>query len=122
MVKIYIGLITEVLEDYTIKFNIPGYAELAGEGVASPAIKLTRFPDVNEEVMLIQPNDKIEIFTYLLMTQDEDGISLQYLDKGWIRIDKEGAIFIENSSKGSIKLDKEGKVNINGHLEISKPS
>jgi len=103
MVKMYIGKVTKVLPDYTINFNIPGYAELAGEGVASPAVKLAQLPIVNDQVLLIQPNDQIEIFVYFLSKQDTLGISIQ-------------------NGSSYVRILPSGHVNINGHLLINPPS
>ena len=87
MVRFFIGTVFDVLEDQSITFNITDWADDIGSPPpsATPATRLSRYPQEGDEVLIIQPDAKFEIFLYLITPDDNFDVSLDY-GPAYIRI------------------------------------
>lgn len=102
-----------------ITFSIPGVKDLNPGPYAVPFTKQNRYPKKDDFVMVIQPEESVEVFYYVVEPSSDNTISLTY---------KDNQVLVEDSS---IKLTcgKDGttiemsttQVNVNGGaLIISK--
>lgn len=137
--RMFIGKVETVEDNHVITFSIDSFADnLSPYPKAVAMTKLTRFPQVNDEVFIIQPDSDFEIFLYTLTSDDTFDISLNY-DKASINLSKldddNYQISLDTSNNSSLIMNKDkvlitmgnstinmvkDKVTINGHLEVSK--
>ena len=75
--RMFIGKVETVEDNHVITFSIDSFADnLSPYPKAVAMTKLTRFPQVNDEVFVIQPDSDFEIFLYTLTSDDTFDISL----------------------------------------------
>lgn len=137
--RMFIGKVETVEDNHVITFSIDSFADnLSPYPKAVAMTKLTRFPQVNDEVFIIQPDSDFEIFLYTLTSDDTFDISLNY-DEATINLSKPSdddyKIELNTSKNSSLVMNKDNvtlkmgsseikmessKVTINGHLEVSK--
>ncbi len=136
--RMFIGKVETVEDNHVITFSIDNFADnLSPYPKAVAMTKLTRFPQVDDEVFIIQPDSDFEIFLYTLTSDDNFDISLNY-DKATINLSKPSddnyQIELNTSKNSSLIMDKDkvkitmgnskiemesSKVTINGHLEVT---
>ena len=136
--RMFIGKVETVEDNHVITFSIDSFADnLSPYPKAVAMTKLTRFPQVNDEVFVIQPDSDFEIFLYTLTSDDNFDISLNY-DEATINLSKPSddnyQIELNTSKNSSLIMDKDkvtitmgkskiemksSKVTINGHLEVT---
>lgn len=87
--RMFIGKVETVEDNHVITFSIDNFADnLSPYPKAVAMTKLTRFPQVDDEVFIIQPDSDFEIFLYTLTSDDTFDISLNY-DESYVSIKKE---------------------------------
>ena len=136
--RMFIGKVETVEDNHVITFSIDSFADnLSPYPKAVAMTKLTRFPQVNDEVFVIQPDSDFEIFLYTLTSDDTFDISLNY-DEATINLSKPSdddyQIELNTSKSSSLIMNKDNvtvtmgnskiemkssKVTINGHLEVT---
>lgn len=137
--RMFIGKVETVENNHVITFSIDNFADnLSPYPKAVAMTKLTRFPQVDDEVFIIQPDSDFEIFLYTLTSDDNFDISLNY-DEATINLSKpsdddyqielntsKDSSLVMNKDKVTITMGKSeikmesSKVTINGHLEVTK--
>lgn len=107
--RMFIGKVETVEDNHAITFSIDSFADnLSPYPKAVAMTKLTRFPQVNDEVFVVQPDSDFEIFLYTLTSDDTFDISLNY-DESYVSIKKENGkyeISLSTSDKISLRQDK----------------
>lgn len=114
MIRFFIGEVYTVDPDtHTITFNIPYWADDIGGNppMATPAMKLSRYPQEGDEVLILQPDTNFEIFMYFLTPDDNFDISMNY-GPACIKIVNNGdddnpdySISIDTSNGSTINMD-----------------
>lgn len=132
MIRIFIGKVETIEDNQIVTFSISDIQEsMSPFPSASPMTKLTRYPEVGDEVVIIQPDKDFEIFVYTLTPDENFDISLQY-GTSYIKIsDSDNSFPINIYSEKSINLNVNdstilvNKDNVNlkiGKSEISMSS
>lgn len=124
MIRFMIGEVKEVTEDHTITFNLSDWAEEIGSPPpsATPLTKLTRFPQEGDEVFILQPDSKFEIFFYTLTPDDRFDISLNY-GLAYVRIYKQDDKYIikaDDSQKTTFTMtENQSMLEVAGSANVS---
>lgn len=63
---------------------------------AVPLNELMRFPQMNDDIVILKPNDDMDLYYYIQTHTDDTKISLEFNDS-YIKIDKEGNINIKST-------------------------
>lgn len=105
MIQFYIGKVETVLDNHVITFSVDTIADqLSPAPKAVAAMKLTRYPQIGDEVLILRPDSDFEIFLYWLTSDDVFDISLNY-DEAYIRIykdDNDKYVIEANDSQGTV--------------------
>lgn len=114
MIRFFIGTVYTVdSSTHTITFNVPYWADEIGDTppMATPAMKLSRYPQEGDEVLLLQPDTQFEIFMYFLTPDDDFDISMNY-GSACIRIVNNGdddnpdySVTIDTSNGSTVNMD-----------------
>lgn len=121
MSRLFIGKAIECDEEQVVTFSILDFADVGDTLTASPMCRLSRFPVEGDELLIIQPDSRVEIFMYTIMPEDRD-ISLNY-GKAKVKItattrpdekgeDGEYEIELDTDTDSKIKLSKD-KIEVN---------
>ena len=79
MVRIFIGRVETIEDNQVITFSFTDIQDsMSPFPSASPMTKLTRYPEVGDEVMILQPDKDFEVFVYTITPDNNFDISLQY--------------------------------------------
>ena len=72
--RLFIGTVDSVESDYTIRFDLDTFeGNVSPLPRATPATTTMRFPVEGDEVLIVQPNDKLDIFLYFITPFNQDG-------------------------------------------------
>lgn len=77
MLRFFIGKAVKCDKDHTVTFSISDFADVGDSLTATPFCKLSRLPLRGDELLIIQPDSRLEIFFYTIMPEDED-ISMKF--------------------------------------------
>lgn len=127
MVRIFIGRVETIEDNQIITFSFTDIQDsMSPFPSASPITKLTRYPEVGDEVMIIQPDKDFEVFVYTITPDDNFDISLQY-GNSYIKISESKDTFpIDIHSDKSVNIninDDKSSITVNGdkiNLKIGK--
>lgn len=108
--RFYIGHVKKINEDnQIIDFIIDDlYTDTSEMPKAVPLDRLTKIAQVDDEVLIFQPNDQIELYYYLQFRDNYEYTSLEF-NKSFIRIFKNGNIIVEAGEDGD---DKQSNITI----------
>ena len=144
MVKFYIGKVESIDETFhTITFSMQDFTNSSAIPMtAIPLVPATTVPEQDDEVFIIQPESRVEIFYYTQMpnpSEDSQFVELKYLNSivKIVKDSKEGMqILIDSDNRSSISLTKDKvemkaadkatlvmdstSVLINGHLKVTR--
>ena len=109
MVRFFIGVVHDVLEEHCITFNISDWAEDIGQPppTATPATRLSRYPEEGDEVLIVQPDSRFEIFFYFITPEYSEGT-----DQSNYVISLDYGVTGEGSAYVRIRKDSDGKYHI----------
>lgn len=118
MVRIFIGRVETIEDNQIITFSFTDIQDsMSPFPSASPMTKLTRYPEVGDEVLILQPDKDFEVFVYTITPDDNFDISLQYgnshitistsNDKFPINIYSDDLIALNVNDKSTITADSE---------------
>lgn len=117
MIRMFVGRVETIEDNQIITFSISDIQEsMSPFPSASPMTKLSRYPKVGDEVLILQPDKDFEIFVYTITPDDEFDISLQY-ESSYIKISKSGDTYPINVSSEdslSININDKSTINVNG--------
>lgn len=117
MVRIFIGRVETIEDNQIITFSFTDIQDsMSPFPSASPMTKLTRYPEVGDEVMILQPDKDFEVFVYTITPDDNFDISLQY-GKSSIKIENSDDTFPIN-----IRSDKSVTISVNDKSTITADS
>lgn len=130
--RLFIGHVKEIDDNQIIKFIIDDmYTDTSEMPQAVPLLRLTKIAQVDDEVMIYQPNESIELFYYTQFRDKYEYVSLEY-NQNFIRVFKNGNIVVETSDEGeepvgniSVITRKKGDISIDtsnsesGNLNIN---
>lgn len=117
MVRIFIGRVETIEDNQIITFSFTDIQDsMSPFPSASPMTKLTRYPEVGDEVMILQPDKDFEVFVYTITPDDNFDISLQY-GNSYIKISESSDTFPID-----IKSDKSLTINVNDKSTITADS
>lgn len=109
MVRIFIGRVETIEDNQIITFSFTDIQDsMSPFPSASPMTKLTRYPEVGDEVMILQPDKDFEVFVYTITPDDNFDISLQY-GNSYVKISESS----DDTFPIDIKSDKSVTVNVN---------
>ena len=144
MVKFYVGKVESIDETFhTITFSMQDFTNSSAIPMtAIPLVPATTVPEKDDEVFIVQPESRVEIFYYTQMpnpSEDSQFVELRYLNSivKIVKDSKEGMhILIDSDNRSSISLTKDKiemkaadkatlvmdstSVLINGHLKVTK--
>lgn len=118
--RLYIGHVKKIDEEnQIIDFIIDDlYTDTSEMPKAVPLDRLTKIAQIDDEVLILQPNDQIELYYYLQFRDAYNYVSLEY-NKSFIRIFNDGNIIMEAGEDGdgkqsniTITTKKQGNINI----------
>lgn len=117
MIRIFIGRVETIEDNQIITFSFTDIQDsMSPFPSASPMTKLTRYPEVGDEVMILQPDKDFEVFVYTITPDDNFDISLQY-GNSYITISTSNDKFPIN-----IYSDESVTVNVNDKSTITAES
>ena len=119
MVRIFIGRVETIEDNQIITFSFTDIQDsMSPFPSASPMTKLTRYPEVGDEVMILQPDKDFEVFVYTITPDDNFDISLQYgnsyvtistsNDKFPINIYSDESVTLNVNKKSTITVNSDG--------------
>lgn len=131
--RMYTGQITEVDSNnlYLIKFIIPFvYEDRSNPLTAVPLCRLSRNPIKGDEIILIKPEEELNLFYYILSHEDPELISIQYDKDNFIKLSKSnnnvvidvkcsGDLTVNSGGNVKINSGSSGNVLINNHLKVT---
>lgn len=119
MVRIFIGRVETIEDNQIITFSFTDIQDsMSPFPSASPMTKLTRYPEVGDEVIILQPDKDFEVFVYTITPDDKFDISLQY-GNSYVKISKKSN---DDTFPIDIKSDTSVTVNVNGKSTITADS
>lgn len=117
MLRIFIGKVETIEDNQVITFSFTDIQDsMSPFPSASPLTKLTRYPEVGDEVVIFQPDKDFEVFIYTITPDNNFDISLQY-GKSSIKIEES-----EDTFPISIFSDKSVSINVNNKSTITADS
>lgn len=119
MVRIFIGRVETIEDNQIITFSFTDIQDsMSPFPSASPMTKLTRYPEVGDEVLILQPDKDFEVFVYTITPDDNFDISLQY-GNSYVKISKKSN---DDTFPIDIKSDTSVTVNVNDKSTITADS
>lgn len=118
MIRMFVGRVETIEDNQIITFSISDIQEsMSPFPSASPMTKLSRYPKVGDEVLILQPDKDFEVFVYTITPDDNFDISLQYgesyitistsNDKFPINIYSDESVTLNVNEKSTITADSD---------------